>query len=87
MTGPDRTHIVVSRDSVSMTSEAAATGKPVLVAPLTPKGRRAKRLETFHRNLEALGVARPLAADLPAPWSYTPLRPAADIAQAFTRLP
>ena len=41
--------IVVTGDSVSMTSEACATGKPVYVAPM--RGRGSTRLDRFFRGL------------------------------------
>lgn len=42
--------IVVTGDSVSMTSEACATGKPVHVAPM--RGRGSKRIDRFFHGLE-----------------------------------
>ena len=42
--------IVVTGDSVSMTSEACATGKPVHVAPM--RGRSSKRIDRFFLGLE-----------------------------------
>lgn len=42
--------IIVTGDSVSMTSEACATGKPVYVAPM--RGRGSKRIDRFFRGLE-----------------------------------
>ena len=63
-------HILVTADSVSMTSEAAATGKPVHVL-----GREhiAGRFADFHAHFESLGITRPFADALPA-WSYQPPR-------------
>ena len=60
--------LVVTEDSVSMTSEALATGKPVYVARLPGHSRRQRR---FHEALMAAGFTRPLGAEL-AHWSYTP---------------
>lgn len=62
-------HIVVTADSVSMTSEAAATGKPVHVAALGPVGKRVAR---FHALLRAEGVTRPFDGALPS-WTYEPV--------------
>lgn len=60
--------LVVTEDSVSMTSEALATGKPVYVARLPGRSRRQGR---FHEALKAAGYTRPLGAEL-ATWSYAP---------------
>ena len=49
--------LVVTADSVNMTGEACATGKPVLV--FTPSGGSAK-FRRFHAALEARGATRPL---------------------------
>ncbi len=62
------THIIVTEDSVSMTSEALATGKPVYTVPLKGGG---KRLSLFHRLLQEQGFTRPFAGQLEA-WSYQP---------------
>ena len=51
--------IVVTGDSVSMTSEACATGKPVHVAPL--RGRSSKRIDRFFHGLAADGLVTPFA--------------------------
>lgn len=61
--------IVVTCDSVSMTSEAASTGKPVYVAMLdggSPK------FDAFHRALMDDGITRPFAGALEH-WCYAPL--------------
>jgi mitochondrial fission protein ELM1 len=71
--------VIVTIDSVNMTSEAATTGKPVLVVPwaeLAPKHRR------FQDALAAEGVTRPFAGRLEQ-WSYPPLD---DTAQAAARV-
>lgn len=49
--------IVVTGDSVSMTSEACATGKPVHVVPM--RGRSSKRIDRFFRGLEQDGLVAP----------------------------
>lgn len=61
--------IVVTCDSVSMTSEAASTGKPVYVVMLdggSPK------FDAFHRALVEDGITRPFAGQLDD-WAYAPL--------------
>ena len=58
--------IVVTEDSVSMTSEAIATGKPVYVARLPGRSRRQAR---FHESLMTSGYTRPFTGEL-ASWSY-----------------
>jgi uncharacterized protein len=60
--------IVVTEDSVSMTSEALATGKPVYVVRLSGHSRRQRR---FHDELIAAGYTRPFEGEL-ASWSYAP---------------
>ena len=62
-------HIVVTADSVSMVSEACATGKPVHVFPL-PGG--SARFRRFHDALSAEGVTRPFSGRLDS-WSYPPI--------------
>ena len=67
--------IVVSADSVSMTTEAASTGVPVFVQHLTEKtfGRRIRRfrLRRFHEMFEQDGITRPFEGRLDE-WSYEP---------------
>lgn len=61
-------YIIVTEDSVSMTSEALSTGKPVYIAKLeggTPK------FDLFHRDLQEKGYTRPFTGTLES-WSYTP---------------
>jgi mitochondrial fission protein ELM1 len=60
--------IVVTEDSVSMTSEAVATGKPVYVAALAGDSRRLRR---FHQMLMEDGITRPFDGKL-ASWTYEP---------------
>lgn len=78
-------HIVVTADSVSMVSEAAATGKPVHVIPLEGSS---ERFDAFHRAMQAGGFTRPLEAGSGGAletWEYIPLdetgRIAAEIAK------
>jgi mitochondrial fission protein ELM1 len=61
--------IVVTADSVSMTSEACATGKPVYVVELPG---RSRRIGQFHEMLRTDGVTRRFAGTLEA-WTYAPL--------------
>ena len=61
--------IVVTADSVSMTTEACSTGKPVYVAALeggSPK------FERFHAGLRERGITRPFEGKLES-WSYDPV--------------
>ncbi|MEQ1578649.1 MAG: mitochondrial fission ELM1 family protein [Hyphomicrobium sp.] len=71
--------LVVTADSVNMTGEACATGKPVYV--FEPSAGSAK-FRRFHRALAVWGATRPLPSklsELPR-WDYTPLDSAAKIA-------
>ena len=61
-------YIVVTEDSVSMTSEALSTGKPVYIASMEGG---AARHDQFHRMLEDQGYTRPFTGMLEK-WSYTP---------------
>jgi hypothetical protein len=74
-------HVVVTGDSVSMVSEACATGKPVHVIDL--EGGSAK-FESFHAGLRADGLTRPFAAPL-AQWTYAPLDDTALVAAEVRR--
>lgn len=72
--------LVVTADSVNMTGEATATGRPVLV--FYPSSGSAK-FQRFHAALEAYGATRPLPSrvtELPD-WSYEPLHSAQTIAR------
>ncbi len=70
--------IAVTCDSVSMVSEAAATGKPVYVIDLDGGSRRFRR---FHDSLRADGITRPFDGRLER-WSYAPLDDTAAVAAA-----
>ena len=77
--------LVVTADSVNMTGEAAATGRPVLV--FTPSA-GSDKFRRFHAGLQAYGATRPLperVAALPD-WSYEPLHSADTIAREIERL-
>jgi len=60
--------VLVTWDSVSMTSEALATGKPVYVVPMEGASRR---IDRFQRQLETDGYTRTFAGALDR-WSYAP---------------
>lgn len=79
-------YIIVTEDSVSMTSEALATGKPVYIASLEGG---ARRLDAFHRLLQEQGYTRPFTGLLER-WSYTPpddtMRVAEEIKTRFVYL-
>jgi len=61
-------HVLVTCDSVSMTSEALATGKPVHVIQL-PGGNA--KFSAFHAGLVADGLTRPFDGRLES-WTYVP---------------
>ncbi len=77
-------HIVVTEDSVSMTSEAISTGKPVHVARMAG---RSRRLQYFHALLREEGVTRPFdsSGGALAEWSYEPVSDAPRIAAELHR--
>lgn len=60
--------VLVTRDSVSMTSEAVFTGKPVHVIDLDGSSRR---IELFHAHMERQGHTRRFTGTLER-WTYTP---------------
>jgi uncharacterized protein len=60
--------VIVTADSVSMVSEAAATGRPVHVVPLD--GGSAK-FDRFHRAMAEAGITRPFRGAIEH-WSYAP---------------
>ncbi|MEZ5907326.1 MAG: mitochondrial fission ELM1 family protein [Hyphomicrobiaceae bacterium] len=64
--------LIVTADSVNMTGEATATGRPVYV--FAPSGGSAK-FSRFHEALHAYGATRPLPASFERleSWSYAPL--------------
>ncbi|WP_374440822.1 mitochondrial fission ELM1 family protein [Stella sp.] len=73
--------VVVTADSVSMTSEASATGRPVHVLEL-PGG--SEKFRRFHAHFRALGITRPFAGRL-ADWSYRPPDDAGRVAAEIRR--
>ena len=60
--------LLVTADSVSMVSEAAATGKPVHVIDL-PGGDA--KFARFHQAMREAGITRPFAGRI-EDWRYTP---------------
>jgi len=68
--------IMVTRDSVNMISEAAATGLPLYISG---QGQIAPKFAQFHNDLRLRGITRD-AADGPDQWSYQPLHEADRIA-------
>ena len=73
--------IIVTNDSISMVSEAGATGKPVHVAQLEPESPKFQR---FHQDMVAAGITRPLGVEL-AQWRYEPLCEAVTVAAEVRR--
>lgn len=69
-------YILVSADSVSLISEAAATGKPVYMIPL--EGGTA-RLHAFHKTMIDRGILRKFEGIL-EDWIYAPLNDSALVA-------
>jgi mitochondrial fission protein ELM1 len=70
-------NIIVTADSVSMISEAAATGRPINIIPL-PGG--SAKFDRFYEGLAARGVTRPLSPTGSlgggvqlAEWGYEPI--------------
>jgi mitochondrial fission protein ELM1 len=61
--------LIVTVDSVTMISEAAATGKPVHVAELEGGSAKFRR---FHAGMREGGITRPFAGRI-EDWSYPPL--------------
>ena len=68
--------VVVTGDSISMTSEACATGRPVFVAEMEGGGRKFRE---FHEGLQQGGLTRPFTGILEE-WSASPLDETATVA-------
>lgn len=64
-------HILVTEDSANMATEAASTGKPVHILPMTPL-KPAGKFARLHADLEAHGASRPFDGAL-SDWTYPPL--------------
>lgn len=75
---------IVTADSVNMTGEACATGRPVYV--FMPEGGRPK-FHAFHRALERAGATRALPEPFTrlANWHYPPIDSAGQIAEEIFR--
>lgn len=73
--------IVVTVDSIAMTSEACSTGKPVYVMAL--EGEREKFVE-FHARLQADGLTRPFDETLDR-WTYPTLDDTGMVARAIRK--
>jgi mitochondrial fission protein ELM1 len=73
--------VLVTVDSITMTCEAASTGKPVYSIPLDEKpGIYLEKFHRFHRDMQdTLGLTRPFAGTI-EPYVYTPLDEAGRIA-------
>ena len=71
-------HVVVTGDSVSMTTEATATGRPVHVAHLKERI-PARRFRRFHESFEKAGLTRAFNGRLTT-WNYTPPNDTAAVA-------
>ena len=63
-------YLFVTEDSVSMTSEAASTGKPIYILGV-PGGNQ--KFDDFHENLQTAGITRRFAGHLDLPWNYDKL--------------
>lgn len=74
--------VLVTADSVSMVSEAAATGKPVHVIDLDGGSAKFAR---FHAAMRAAGVTRPFAGTI-EDWRYAPPDDTARAAAEIRRL-
>ena len=68
--------VLVTEDSVNMASEAASTGKPVHIFPIS---RVADKLARFHEALAEHGASRRYSGEI-AHWQYPPLAEANRIA-------
>lgn len=73
--------ILVTEDSVNMASEAASTGKPVHVFPITSL---APKLARFHEALEEYGASKRFRGEI-VHWQYAPLAEADRIASDLHR--
>ena len=73
---------VITEESVSMASEAASTGKPIYLFPLT-KARQSKRIQSFQNTLIDQGIARWFNGKNEH-WQYSPLNETERIAKLIT---
>lgn len=70
---------IATPDSVNMISEAASTGKPILLFPMETGSARFHR---FHQKIERRGITRPLGKHLEF-WDYPPINATEEIAGAL----
>ncbi len=63
-------HVLVTKESTNMITDAAFTGKPVHLLELTGQH---KKFDRFHHDLKQKGIIRPLKLPLET-WAYEPLR-------------
>ncbi len=75
-------HVLVTADSINMVAEAASTGKPVQIVPLS--GSQARK-DRFHAALAGRGAVRPFDGRLES-WSYEPLAETQRLANHLIRL-
>ncbi len=73
--------VLVTEDSVNMASEAASTGLPVHVFPISSV---AEKLARFHESLSDYGASRRFTGQV-GEWSYEPLEEADRIATDLAR--
>jgi mitochondrial fission protein ELM1 len=71
--------VIVTGDSVSMTTEASATGKPVFVEYLRER-LPARRFRKFHFSFRHAGITRPFEGRLHR-WTYSPPDDTAEVAR------
>lgn len=64
-------HVLVTEDSANMAAEAASTGAPVHILPMTPL-KPAGKFARLHADLRERGAARPFDGALDR-WTYEPL--------------
>lgn len=77
-------YLVVTADSVNMTGEACATGRPVYVFE---PSRGSAKFRNFHQRLQGIGATRPLPSNLERleDWTYAPIDSASVIAKEVER--
>lgn len=77
-------YLVVTADSVNMTGEACATGRPVYVFE---PSRGSAKFRNFHQRLQGIGATRPLPSNLERleDWNYAPIDSASVIAKEVER--
>jgi len=76
--------LLVTEDSVSMTSEAISTGKPVYTIPMQGG---ARRIDQFHHLLQTQGYTRILPQEgALETWNYTPPQDTATVAERIKAL-